>query len=744
MTDGATPPSTTRVRAASLTSRYVLALVILALLTVGGLVVRELVLAEQRDNTRIINVAGRQRMLSQRIAKEMLRTAAAADATTPDAADADLRHALDAWRNGRRSLLEGDPARNIHAIHDPALRARLEALGPLVERLQHAAEARDVAAYLHDEAAYLQEMDAITFALVELFQRQHRALITADRLRVLLVLLTIVALAAFVLRPAVRAIESTATELEDKNAALDAALQQAHSLATMKDDFLAMTSHELRTPLNAVIGLSGLLKTTALDTKQRQFVDTINTSGEGLLQLINDLLDLSKMDAGKLELEEMDVELRDVIESAVESLALRAEAKGVDLGIVVAPETPDVIRGDAGRLGQVLLNLLSNALKFTDSGSVMVRVTVVPDADAPMIRCEVEDTGIGISEAAQARLFQPFHQADSSTTRRYGGTGLGLSVARRLIELMHGTIGVRSTLGSGSVFWFEIPVRAPLGSAVVEPLDTTLVAGMKVLVVDDIAANRLVLTSLLHTWRMIPVEADSAERARIVLGQHAADRDLIPLAIIDWQMPDADGHELAAAIRVDPVLRGMKLIQLSSFSRGRDESGATAAGFDYALAKPVRHRPLWRAIHTVLGTVGKPFAPEGISVLPQFADVRVLVVDDNPVNTLVLRAMLEPMGINVDVAANGVEAVQAMERMHGAYHLILMDVQMPELDGREATRLIRERFKDAPHYVPIVAVTAAAMPDDQALCLESGMNDYVTKPIPIETLVATVKRWIPQ
>ncbi len=747
MPDRATQPaSAPRVPAASLTTRYVLALVTLAVLTVGGLVARELVLAKQRDNTRIINLSGRQRMLSQRVAKELLRTAPPSTATpaSPGAApSADLRRALDEWGAARRTLLHGDSASGVGAVSDDALRARIEALGPIVARLRQAATTGDVAAFLRDEGAYLREMDSITFALVDRFEQQQRALISADRLRVLLVLLTILALALFVFDPAVRAIKAATRELEEKNAALAASLGQAQSLATMKDDFLAMTSHELRTPLNAVIGLSGLLKTTPLDARQRQFVETINTSGEGLLQLINDLLDLSKMDAGKLELEMVDFELRDVLETAVESLALRAESKGVDLGIVVSPDTPEVIRGDAGRLGQVLLNLLSNALKFTDSGSVMVRVSMT-GADVPTIRCEVEDSGIGISEDAQLRLFKPFSQADSSTTRKYGGTGLGLSVARRLIELMHGRIGVQSTIGVGSVFWFEIPAVAPHGSSVAEPLDTSLVAGMKVLVVDDIAANRLVLSALLSNWGMLPIEAASAEQARILLGQHAADGERIPLAIIDWQMPDADGHELARAIRVDPALEGMKLILLSSFSRGRDESGATEAGFDYALAKPVRLRPLWRAIHTALGSVGTTTPANGTDMLPRYSDVRALVVDDNPVNTLVLRAMLEPMGIAVDTAANGLEAVQAMERNNGWYHLILMDVQMPELDGRSATRIIREKFKDAPNYVPIVAVTAAAMPDDRALCLEAGMNDYVTKPIPIEALVATVKRWIPQ
>jgi signal transduction histidine kinase/CheY-like chemotaxis protein len=728
----------------SLTVRYVTALAIIGGLAIAGEVFRERVLDSQRSNTRIVNIAGRQRMLSQRLVKEVALAFHAADSATARGLLTARDSTLEAWAAGRRILLDGDAEQDYIALADGPLRSRLLAIAPLVDSMRTAAGELDLATLRAIEGRYLSEMDSITFGLTNQFEEQSAALIAADRGRVAVVLLVILLLGALVMRPAAHAISRSTRAMRAQNAALDAALVEARSAARLKDEFLATTSHELRTPLNAVIGLSGLMRTTTLDARQRQFVDTINASGENLLQLINDILDLSKMDAGKLELEQMDFELREILEVAVESLALRAESKGVELGIVVERDVADVVRGDAGRLGQVILNLLGNALKFTEHGSVMIRVQRATPHDERHLRVEVQDTGIGISPEAQGRLFQAFSQADASTTRKYGGTGLGLSISRRLIELMGGTIGVQSELGEGSTFWFEVPLREPEGTRLTDEIDVNAFVGVRVLVVDDLPANRLVLSTLLDSWGMIPVEADSAATAVVRAREAVAEGRPFALGILDWQMPEVDGYDLARTLRADPANTGMKLVLLSSFSRGLDESREDAASIDYSLSKPVRHRPLWRAVQTVLGDGAGDDPSEDPHAVPQFPAARVLVADDNPVNILVARAMLAQMGINVDTAANGIEAIEAVDRVSGWYDLILMDVQMPEMDGRDAARALREKYKTSAKYIPIVAVTAAAMPEDRALCLAAGMNDYVTKPIPFETLVATVKKWVPR
>jgi two-component system, sensor histidine kinase and response regulator len=730
-----------------LAARHTAALTLLAGLVLLGQFFREQAMADKRGLVQSIELVAEQRVLAAQVGRDLVILSDPPDSTAATAVRARLWRALGQWDALAARLSTGDVSTGYLGLADPELAALASSLGPQLARARAALSAGDLAAGRALDLRASATLTALAEGLTQAYADASDALIEAERLRVVLLLFVLLGLGLFVFDPAVQAIRANTAALRERNAALDVALAQAASAARIKDEFLATTSHELRTPLNAVIGLSGLLRTTPLDARQQQFIETINASGENLLQLINDILDLSKMDAGKLELEQMDFELRDVVETAVEALALRAEHKRVELGVVVMPGTPEVLRGDAGRLGQVLLNFLSNALKFTEQGSVLVTAQAAQALGPQGVRLAVSDTGIGISAEAQARLFQPFSQADSSTTRKYGGTGLGLSISRRLIELMGGRIGVTSVPGRGSTFWVEVPFTAPEGTAISAPVDPARTQGVPVLIVDDLAANRLVLSTLLEGWGMEVLEAESAPAALALLRERRAAGARLPITIIDWQMPGMDGDELAAAIHADPALSPTRLILLSSFSRGHGAVGEGNGPYDEVLAKPVRQRPLWRAITAVLdadaareasGADAAPATP----ALPRFAGARVLVVDDNPVNTLVAKAMLEPMGVRVDTAGNGYEALDAMATAEGDYDLILMDVQMPEMDGRTATTEIRKRYADAPRRVPIVAVTAAAMPEDRALCLAAGMDEYVTKPIPVEVMIGTCTRWL--
>jgi signal transduction histidine kinase/DNA-binding response OmpR family regulator len=556
-----------------------------------------------------------------------------------------------------------------------------------------------------------------------------------------LVLLGLVLVGLFVLRPAVLGIRAAVEQLRQANADLDAAVTQARELAQSKSEFLATMSHELRTPLNAVIGLSGLLAETNLDERQRKFVTTINHSGEALLGLINNILDLSKIDAGRLELEVLDFDIRELVETSAETLALQAEARNVELATHVAKGVPAGVRGDPGRIRQVLLNLIGNALKFTERGSVTVRVRT---ADSGRLRFEVADTGIGIPPEKIGRLFRAFSQVDASTTRRFGGTGLGLDISRRLVELMGGTIGVESKVGVGSTFYFEIPLAA----VELERTDTHLAAHAilrerRVLIVDDTDANRLLLRETLAAWGARPFEAASSQVALSELRAASRSGQPFDVAILDWQMPEMDGYQLAAEVRRDASIAGTPLILLSSFTHVAPPEAADAAKFAATLAKPVRQRPLLEALANALTSAGtEPRPRPAIAGHPgnRWPGRRVLVADDNPVNVLVLKSMLEAHGLRVNTAADGNEVLDACGRT--SYHLIFMDVYMPAMDGLAATRAIRGREGAGGPRVPIVACTASVTQDDRAACTAAGMDDYVSKPIARDVLEATLRRWL--